>query len=141
MAKKEPSSEACIRRIVVVDDEPMILELVETLALANFRNVTVQAFQDGEQAWQELLRADPDLLITDMCRPPGMSGWEMLPLLAQRKVKYPVLVMSGIAKEKDVRQCTGPNLDVTFWTKPFPLERLTQYLFDRLGTTRIAGHE
>src|SRR6266581_8761111 len=76
-------------RIVLVDDEKWILMLYETIVPRCFKNVTLKAFQHRDEAWQELLRADPDLLITDMrndnvpgqIQNLGMSGWEMLPLL------------------------------------------------------------
>jgi CheY-like chemotaxis protein len=60
--------------------------MVGTLILSKFKHAALQTFQDGRTAWEELSRADPDLLITDMIRG-GMNGWEMLPLLARRKVK------------------------------------------------------
>ncbi|MEI2722731.1 MAG: response regulator [Verrucomicrobiota bacterium] len=52
-------------RIVVVDDEPVILEIIENLIRSWFEDAAVLLFQDGQAAWGELLRTDPDLLITD----------------------------------------------------------------------------
>jgi CheY-like chemotaxis protein len=114
-------------RIVLVDDEEVILMLYQTIVPRCFKNVTLKAFQHRDEAWQELSRADPDLLITDMRNDNvpgrtqyfGMSGWEMLPLLADRKAEFPILVVSGSATEKDVRECAGPQLNVTFLRKPF----------------------
>ena len=79
-------------RIVVVDDEETTLMLYETIMRRFFRNAAFRAFQNRDEAWQELLRSDPDLLITDMNNDNvpgrtqylGMSGWKMLPLLATR---------------------------------------------------------
>jgi DNA-binding NarL/FixJ family response regulator len=92
-------------RIVLVDDEDCYTEVVEMAIHQRFKNVIVHTFHNRDEAWQALLRSDPDLLITDMnndnvpaqLRRPymGMSGWKMLPLLAERKVKYPILVVSG----------------------------------------------
>jgi CheY-like chemotaxis protein len=85
-------------RIIIVDDEPIMLDMIETLLRDWRHEVTVLRFQNRDKAWQELLRCDPDLLITDMRSDNvpgrsgdyGMSGFELLKLLAERLVKYPV---------------------------------------------------
>jgi CheY-like chemotaxis protein len=60
---------------------------------------TVLKFQSGEQACQELERQAPDILVTDMQRPNDpMDGWTMLPILADRKVKYPVVIVSACSE-------------------------------------------
>jgi TPR repeat protein len=120
-------------RIVVVDDEPMLLELFKVAILQCFKNATVLSFGDGDQAWQELSHADPDLLITDMNRI-GLNGWKMLPLLADRKITFPILVASGYATEKDVRQCVGTDLNFSFLAKPF-----TQAAFHHELLKHLAG--
>jgi len=100
-------------RIVVVDDDPESVEKVARVVRRWRRDSTVLLFQDGEAAWKQLSTEAPDLLITKMnC--PGLSGWKMLPLLAGRKVKYPVLVISENARPSMVRMCAGPELAMTF---------------------------
>lgn len=128
------------RRIVFIDDEPWIGEMVEDLIHRQFSAVTILRFENRDAAWRELLRADPDLLITDMnsdnvpgrCEYLGMSGWEMLPLLAEREVRYPILVVSGSflmpGVESRARKCAGPKLDVTLLTKPFSADFFRQEL-------------
>ena len=123
-------------RIVVVDDEDWFLEMVERLIQSWFGEVTMLTFQNRDEAWQELLRADPDLLITDMNNDNvpgrtqyfGMSGWKMLPLLAEKKAKYPILVVSGSFSmegvENKARQYAGPDLNVSFLAKHFTTEQL-----------------
>jgi CheY-like chemotaxis protein len=119
-------------RIVVVDDEPIILNHLENMIRKCFKDATVLKFNDGDQVWQELLRTEPDLLITDMVRP-GLSGWKMLPLLAAKKVTFPIIVMSGSANEKDVRKCAGPELNFSFLAKPFSQTGLHQELLKHLA--------
>lgn len=126
------AKKAGLFRIILLDDEAPLMALMEKVILHRFKNVTVQKFQDGESAWQELLRADPDFLIMDMIRP-GMTGWDLLPLLSQRKVKYPILVNSGYVKEKAVRECAGSELNIAFLQKPFRPEQLYAELSKQLG--------
>jgi DNA-binding NtrC family response regulator len=119
-------------RIVVVDDEAVILEVMEIVIRSWFKNVTLLKFQEGTSALGEILRTEPDLLVTDMCRH-GMDGWTMLPLLAEKNVKYPILVQSGFATEKHVRECAGPNLNVTFLQKPWAAKEFCQELLALVG--------
>ena len=139
------AKEARSFRIVHVDDENYILEMFGLAIREEFKDVVIDAFQNGDKAWEELQRADPDLLITDMNHV-GMSGWEMLPLLANRKAKYPILVVSGWflknGEENIARQCAGPDLKVTFWTKSkFGMEQLTAYLRTQLDPNSTEAHE
>ena len=119
-------------RIVVVDDEPILLQLFESMILQCFKDATVLSFDNGDQAWQELLRKTPDLLVTDMNRG-GLNGWKMLPLLAAKKVNFPILVASGGATEKDVRQCAGSDLTISFLPKPFLPAELHHELLKHLA--------
>jgi hypothetical protein len=58
----------------------------------------------------------------------GLNGEKMLPLLAHKKVGFPIFVASGTATEKDVRKCAGSELSVSFMKKPFDVEVFTKYL-------------
>lgn len=91
-------------KIVVVDDEPSFLILLEAVIHNRFKEAIVLKFSEGEQAWLELLRATPDFLITDLERQSKMNGWEMIPLLAERKVECPILLLSGSTRGNDLQQ-------------------------------------
>jgi len=83
-------------KVVFVNDNVGNLTLMEEWILGCFKNVTLYSFASGDLAWELLQREEPDLLITDMCRPNDvLDGWKMIPLLMEKKVKYPVLVLSG----------------------------------------------
>jgi CheY-like chemotaxis protein len=82
-------------RIIVVDDEPSFLDLLEGVIRDCFKDAIVLKFDKGEQAWLELLRMPPDFLITDL---------EMIPLLAERKVKWPIMLLTGSTKGQELHQ-------------------------------------
>lgn len=123
-------------RVVHVDDEDWLLEMVKLAIRPKFTNVSIDTFQNGDEAWKELLRTDPDLLITDLSNANvpgrtqnfGKSGFELLALLAERKVKYPILVLSGslaiAGYQSKVRQVIGSDLNVSFLKKPITTEQL-----------------
>ncbi len=116
-------------RIVVVDDESFCLGMFSLLIRGWFKDVTLLEFSNSSDAWQELSRTDPDLLILDM----PLTGLEMLPLLSERKVKYPILATSGLYQESDVRQQADPKLNVSFLMKPFSAEQFYRCLLTHLG--------
>jgi DNA-binding NtrC family response regulator len=113
--------------IVIIDDEPLFLDLYGTFLPEIFKDVTVLLFADGETAWQTILRTTPDVLITDMNRG-GLDGWKMLASLAAKKVQFPIFVVSGTAEESEVLKCAGPELTVSFLPKPFDVRLFAKKL-------------
>ncbi|MDD5138840.1 MAG: response regulator [Verrucomicrobiales bacterium] len=120
-------------RIVVLDDE----EGPRRSCVAMFKScwpngAEILEFENAHDAWQELSRADPDLFITDITHP-GMTCLDTLTGLAERKVKYPVLVISArlgleLEAEKypeaaayihELKRDRRPNLHVYFLPKPY----------------------
>lgn len=135
-------------RIVIVDDELMMVELIEIIIQQQFKDAKILAFQNRDTAWKELLRANPDLLITDLNNQNipgqpgymGMSGWKMLSKLAKRAVTYPILVFSGSLSTSSMKaracRCSGPKLNVTFMVKEFT-PKLFERQITRLLNTRL----
>ena len=116
-------------RIVVVDNEDLCLEVFKPLIREWFKDVTLLLFSNSDEAWQDLEREDPDLLILDMV----LSGPEMLPLLAEHKVKYPILLTSGSYTEERMRQHADPNLSISVLSKPFSAEQVWRELLIHVG--------
>ena len=119
-------------RIVLVDDDLAQLEMIELAIRGWFKEVILLKFQDGDAAWQELSRTDPDFLITDWNHI-GMGTSEMLALLAVRKKRYPILVASGFAQEEHLREYTQQKLNITLFPKPFAIEQFNQELLTHVG--------
>lgn len=69
----------------------------------------------------------------------GLNGWQMLPMLAAKKVTFPIIVLSGNADENDVRHCAGAELNVSFLAKPYGINLLTKYLETALKIPRGAA--
>ncbi|HEX7549890.1 MAG TPA: response regulator [Candidatus Methylomirabilis sp.] len=81
-------------RILVVDDEPAVLEALETL-LTREGHVVLRA-QDGEGALRQAQAERPDIILLDL-HLPGLSGFEVVTRL--RKIPalevVPVIAFSG----------------------------------------------
>lgn len=90
-----------MRRILLVDDDPRLLEGLEGLFFDRMDEWEIETAESGAQALEELETSPFDLMITDM-RMPQMDGTQ---LLEQVKDKFPDMlffVLSGHAREEDL---------------------------------------
>jgi DNA-binding response OmpR family regulator len=111
-------------KIVLVEDEPVLVQLFRIYLETIFPGASVIGFHNGDAAWAYLDQHSPDLLISDL-KHPGMDGFTMLSRLAQKGVAYPILIISGFAAS-EVRQachCAGPRLRVHYLAKPFEMKQ------------------
>jgi DNA-binding response OmpR family regulator len=106
-------------RILVVDDDPRLLHIVEMyLSIEGYDVVTAE---NGEDGLKEVETARPDLVILDIMMP-GMDGIE-----ACRRIRtnaetqsVPVVMFSALSSDDDVERArlAGANHLIT---KPFNL--------------------
>ncbi|HET9580157.1 MAG TPA: response regulator [Usitatibacter sp.] len=72
--RRSPASEASAGRVLVVDDTPANVKLLEDLL--GFHGYDVEAAASGEQALDAVRRAMPDLMLLDVLMP-GLSGYDV----------------------------------------------------------------
>jgi len=118
-------------RILVVEDEPVVRELVLRLLRRAGHNVT--GAPDGETALA-LASSGPafDLLVTDVVMP-GMNGRELAGRLQQLQPRLPVLFMSGYAHDFDGALPEAPGASA-FLQKPFDAAALLERVQTLLQT-------
>lgn len=89
-----PSSLPSTPHILVVDDEQMTCEQLQSLyAQCGYRVTTVNF---SEQALEQLEKEDIDLVVTDI-RLPGLSGVELTERIREKWPDVPVIVMTAYA--------------------------------------------
>ncbi len=118
MDREEPPA------ILVVDDDPMILRLLEI----NFRleGYRVETASHGEQALEMAASLLPRAIILDVMMP-GMDGWEVCRRLREdpATASIPIIALSARAREEDRQR--GYALGVAeYITKPFDPAELVQ---------------
>ncbi len=79
-------------RVLVVDDEPIILETMS--AILEGEGFAVRTAEDGFAALITLRQTPPDIIISDL-RMPNMSGFELLSVVRRRFPHIPVIAISG----------------------------------------------
>ena len=80
------------KRILVVDDEPVII--LTMTAILERQNFAVRGAADGFAALLALRQTLPDLIISDL-RMPNMSGFEFLSIVRRRFPHIPIIAVSG----------------------------------------------
>jgi len=107
------------RTILVVDDEPTILE---TLAYNLQRDgYTVVTAADGAQALSAFRQDAPDLIVLDLMLP-ELSGTEVCRII-RRESQVPILMLT--ARDSEIDKVVGLELGADdYVTKPFSLPEL-----------------
>ncbi|MFI2279362.1 response regulator transcription factor [Nocardia beijingensis] len=107
-------------RVLIVDDEPMIIELLAVSL--RFQGFEVATALSGTEALDRARAFRPDALILDVMMP-GMDGFGMLRRLRADGVSAPVLFLT--ARDDVDDKLTGLTLGADdYVTKPFSLEEV-----------------
>ena len=107
------------KNILVVDDEPKILEVVS--ALFESKGFTVFPADNGMNALEIFNRENISLVVLDLMMP-GISGEEVCKTI-RRKSRIPVIMLTAKAEESDLVDGLGIGAD-DYVTKPFGLMEL-----------------
>lgn len=108
------------RRILVVEDEDMVRDLIVThLAIAGYQ--TFEA-TDGFDGLLRIEQVRPDAMLLDV-NMPRLDGFGMLKLMKSRGVKTPTMVLTARNQPEDVRAAIGLGAR-DFLTKPFRNDQL-----------------
>ncbi|MGE4055172.1 MAG: response regulator [Vicinamibacterales bacterium] len=128
-ASVRPSAASARPRILVVDDEASIRDLLsKTLAMSDY-DVDVAA--DGRTAVDRMRLNNYDLLVTDV-RMPGMDGLTVIREARRYKANLPVIVITGFSTEATAIDAL--NLGVAgYLTKPFQRRQVLSKVARALG--------
>jgi CheY-like chemotaxis protein len=108
--------------ILLVEDEPMVRRLVETVLVR--LGFTVLLAKDGVEA-VEVFQQHRDEVRCVLCdlTMPRMNGWETLTALRKLTPGLPVILASGYAKAQ-VMAGHHPELPQVFLSKPYQIQEL-----------------
>jgi len=120
-----------VAKILIVDDENLIRAILREQL--NAHDHTVIEADDGDEGIELARRETPDLIILDMSLP-GMTGFEMAPLLSSDpETKHiPILALTGHTSEanRDAAHFAGCD---RFLTKPLDAKKLFEAIDDLLA--------
>jgi two-component system OmpR family response regulator len=121
-------------RILVVDDEPNIVDVV-SMAL-RFQGFAVESAGSGRDALAAVRSFDPHLLVLDIMLP-DMEGFEVAERLGAQRAQLPIIFLTARDATQDkIRGLTSGGDD--YVTKPFSLEELVARIRVILRRTGLA---
>lgn len=120
------------RTILIVDDEPMMLEMnVDLLQSFDYRTKTAENGQRG----LDVFRENPDgidLVITDI-NMPVMDGPTMIREMRVLRSDLPVLAVSGLSEVEHAKDGTGLE-GIQILHKPYSTDELLNAIAERIGS-------
>ncbi|MCM3089004.1 DNA-binding response regulator, OmpR family, contains REC and winged-helix (wHTH) domain [Bhargavaea ginsengi] len=121
-------------QILLVDDEPMMLDLLKLyLEPHGFRCLKAAS---GEEALNLLDLQRPDLVLLDIMMP-GMDGWTVCREIRHRSA-VPILMLTARGETEDVVKGLGAGAD-DYLIKPFEEEELVARLHALLRRSGMTG--
>jgi DNA-binding NtrC family response regulator len=124
-SKKHPET------ILVVDDEPSILEYIKkVLERADYRVLTSP---NAAQAWKRIKRGNPkiSLVLTDIIMPGSIDGSALAEKIRGSNPQLLVLLMTGASSKTEEQAAEIRNRQV-LW-KPFSPQQLADFIVSGLS--------
>jgi CheY-like chemotaxis protein len=129
-------------RIVLLDDDSAVRDIVRTMLPVWFRDYLLIESTTGDEAWREITRHTPDLLITDYGHT-GYSFEELLHRFYRSRSKFPILLSSlyvGACPELQQRLLAFPGYTIELLNKPLSSESLKSKVLKSLALANPAGN-
>ena len=116
-----PEIKGTLEKILVVDDEPLQLE-VARLILEEL-NYQVETVSSGEDAIKWLQEQSADLIILDMVMDPGINGRETFAQIRDLWPQQKAIIASGFSENEEIKEAQKIGAG-TFVKKPYSIEEL-----------------
>ncbi len=120
-------------RILVVDDEPYITDLLSTAL--RFEGFAVEVAATGAEALSAVRATHPDLVMLDVMLP-DLEGIEVCRRLREEGNRVPVVFLT--ARDANEDKVAGLSIGDDYVTKPFSLDELVARV---RAVLRRTGHE
>lgn len=124
-----------MKKILVVDDEPDIVELIKSrLESENYLVVTAS---DGREGVQKAQSEQPDLILMDVLMP-NMTGGDAVRVIKSSKdtAQIPIMFITGVYSDNsEGKEYKGINVAGEYYgsiAKPFKSENLLSKVYDCL---------
>ncbi|MFO7986189.1 MAG: response regulator [Desulfatiglandaceae bacterium] len=127
------------KRILVVDDDPIIVETIVQALEEDEHDYEVVSAADGFEAGLQVNHFKPHLLILDIMMP-DIKGYEVCQKIKEddetKDIK--IIVLSAYLDEEKFKKMQAYGADVCF-SKPLPLPQLKEEIVRLLGLTEEGG--
>ncbi len=134
IARVLPSPQTSEAKVLIVDDDPVMLVLLS--ALLTPWGIEVTNLKEPQQFWEVLISTEPDLVVLDL-EMPIVSGLELCQVVRQ-DIKWenlPILVVTAHSDPESLQQAFAAGAD-DFITKPVLGPELVTRVLSRIKRTR-----
>ena len=120
-------------RILVVDDEPDAVELLQECLTAKGYDVIIAC--DGEEALRQVKEHRPHLILLDV-RMPKLNGMEVLKRVREIDHEVGVIMVTAVNEEETGREALKMGA-FDYITKPLDLQYLERSLWYKITTMTL----
>lgn len=113
-------------RVVLAEDQAMVLGALSALLNLESDIEVLASASDGESAWRELQRLQPDLLVTDI-EMPGLTGLELAQRVKRHELATKVVIVTTFARPGFLRRALDAGV-YGYLLKDAPAEKLAEAL-------------
>jgi len=116
-------------KILIVDDEPLIRELILQI-IDEIEDIEIQAIEacDGVEGLELIKKEKPDIVLLDIMMP-KMSGFEICRILQKEPPSWNMKVVMLTAKGQEIDKQTAKELGIKWYvTKPFKIDDIIKLL-------------
>lgn len=121
-----------MKKIMLVDDTPISSFILSKAIAAHLPNSSVVEYSDPEEAFENLIDENPDLIFLDL-NMPIMDGWEFLDKMQAENLLYKVAILSSSCNPMDLRRWQSYSNVVNFCIKPITSEVLIETAGENFG--------
>lgn len=111
-----------MKKILVVDDDPGMVDLLRSRLAANQYQIVTAS--NGEEAELRVEAEKPELIVVDI-KMPKMDGWTFVRKVRREEISKntPIIIMTAYANMQDLFAVEGIN---DYIVKPFKAEELLE---------------
>ena len=113
-------------RLLLAEDQAMLRGALAALLGLESDLEVVAAAADGEAAWRDLQRLQPDLLVTDI-EMPGLTGLELAQRIQRQQLPVKVVIVTTFARAGFLRRALDAGV-CGYLLKDAPAEQLAEAL-------------
>jgi two-component system, NarL family, response regulator DesR len=111
-------------RVLLAEDQAMVRGALSALLRMEADIDLLAAAADGESAWRELQRLQPDVLVTDI-EMPGLSGLELAQRIQRQQLATRVIIVTTFARAGFLRRALESGV-CGYLLKDAPAEHLAE---------------
>lgn len=113
--------------VLIVEDDPPALEVLRLMIPRRFPDFRIHLAGDGSAGWEQCLRCQPDIVITDVDMP-GMDGLRLTAMIKAWRKRTRVIVLTGYSDPDHLERIRAAGAD-GYVAKPVDFAKV----YDEIG--------